>query len=318
MFKSPRRNGRNKGFKIKHVIQVSMLLGVSIWLLYQIHHSDDKKPSVTTKISHELDNDTIENVVVKLGRKDLRPKVKGTKPDDEQKIASVEVRESQGHEEVGENERVDSKEDVEEIKEHENENEKDDDDEEEEEKGNEQTGKVEMKESDDGKKRDEQNQVVGMEDTEKQMSPNLKDGKVSIPSEDVADGEDENDKMMNNGENESGDDMRSSSKQPSVDDNEHDSKIQTEEQIDSAPDTYPNGTDRAIYLLTTGNEKSMEGDGESEAQSKTLESIQGEAEQKGDLSIQEEEKDALTDLETLPGNNGTGGGSIALENAATD
>ncbi|KAJ0486178.1 hypothetical protein HanHA89_Chr14g0576831 [Helianthus annuus] len=274
MFKSPRRNGRNKGFKIKHVIQVSMLLGVSIWLLYQIHHSDDKKPSVTTKISHELDNDTIENVVVKLGRKDLRPKVKGTKPDDEQKIETVEGRESQGHEEVGENERVDSKEDVEEVK----------------------------------------NQVVGMEDTEKQMSPNLKDGKVSIPSEDVADGEDENDKMMNNGEN----DTRSSSKQPSVDDNEHDSKIQTEEQIDSAPDTYPNGTDRAIYLLTTGNEKSMEGDGESEAQSKTLESIQGEAEQKGDLSIQEEEKDALTDLETLPGNNGTGGGSIALENAATD
>ncbi|KAM0022361.1 hypothetical protein Hdeb2414_s0023g00627731 [Helianthus debilis subsp. tardiflorus] len=277
-----------------------MLLGVSIWLLYQIHHSDDKKPSVTTKISHELDNDTIENVVVKLGRKDLRPKVKGTKPDDEPKI------ESQGSDE-NENERVDSKEDVEEIKEHENENEKDDEEEEEEEeKGNEQTGKVEMKESDDGKKRDEKNQVVGMEDTEKKMSPNPKEGKVSIPSEDVADGEDEN---------ESGDDTRSSSKQPSVD---HDSKIQTEEQIDSAPDTYPNGTDRAIYLLTTGNEKSMEADGESEAQSKTLESIQGEAEQKGDLSIQEEEKDALTDLETLPGNNGTGGGSIALENAATD
>nr|GFC64553.1 dentin sialophosphoprotein-like [Tanacetum cinerariifolium] len=72
---SPRRNVRNKGLKIKHTLQVSVLLGVSIWLLYQVHHSNDKKAiSVETNINEKPRNDSSKDMF-KLGRKDLRPKV---------------------------------------------------------------------------------------------------------------------------------------------------------------------------------------------------------------------------------------------------
>nr|GEU55967.1 dentin sialophosphoprotein-like [Tanacetum cinerariifolium] len=75
---SPRRNGRNKGLKIKHALQISVLLGVSIWLLYQVHHSNDKKAiSVETNINEKPRNDSSKDMF-KLGRKDIRPIVMET------------------------------------------------------------------------------------------------------------------------------------------------------------------------------------------------------------------------------------------------
>ncbi|KAM0010741.1 hypothetical protein Hdeb2414_s0070g00772781 [Helianthus debilis subsp. tardiflorus] len=48
------------------------------WLLYQVHLSNAKKSSATTEIKHKLDNDSGKDIF-NLGRKDLLPKVKGTK-----------------------------------------------------------------------------------------------------------------------------------------------------------------------------------------------------------------------------------------------
>ncbi|KAI3798950.1 hypothetical protein L1987_34237 [Smallanthus sonchifolius] len=260
MFNSPRRNGRTKGFKIKHVIQITLLLGVSMWLLYQIHDSDGKKSSVTRKISQKSNNDNDSSKdIFKLGRKVLRPKVKETKVDDEQNNENedtegvVEDHESDEHEEVGENEHADGKEDGEEIKEHENEKEDDD-------KGDEQTGKIQMEQSKEIKGKmdgNEQNQV------EKKMSPTVKEVEMSIPSEDGDDqsvrGEVENDKMVTNGENESVEDDTGSS---SVDHNERDLKKPTLQN----------------YMKSSRTDNNMK----------------SESEQKDEL----EEKNALTDLET--------------------
>ncbi|GMH24623.1 hypothetical protein Nepgr_026466 [Nepenthes gracilis] len=73
MFKlSPRRNQRSKGFKVKHVLQLCVLLGVGIWLLYQIQNSHNKKAvdEEGSKVSEKL-QDGFEKL--KLGRKDLHP-----------------------------------------------------------------------------------------------------------------------------------------------------------------------------------------------------------------------------------------------------
>ncbi|XP_051115260.1 uncharacterized protein LOC127240570 [Andrographis paniculata] len=72
---SPRRHQRSTGMKMKHVLQVSLLLGVSIWLFVQMQRSGNKKaPSQESlKLSEKMqqhDNDS-----VKFGRKDLKPKV---------------------------------------------------------------------------------------------------------------------------------------------------------------------------------------------------------------------------------------------------
>ncbi|KAI3731733.1 hypothetical protein L1987_62922 [Smallanthus sonchifolius] len=110
MFQSPHMNAHNNGLKIKYVIQISMLLGLSKWLLYQIHHSDTKKSFVTIKISDELINDSSKDIS-KMGRNVLRPKVKETKEqhraDDEQSDENegsedVEDHKSEEHEKVGE------------------------------------------------------------------------------------------------------------------------------------------------------------------------------------------------------------------------
>ncbi|XP_042045537.1 uncharacterized protein DDB_G0290685-like [Salvia splendens] len=76
MFKqSPRRNQRNKGIKVKHVLQISLLLGVGIWLLYQVQQSRTKKLSLeTTDVSGKI-QDVADNI--KLGRKHLQPKIDG-------------------------------------------------------------------------------------------------------------------------------------------------------------------------------------------------------------------------------------------------
>ncbi|KAK9907221.1 hypothetical protein M0R45_001134 [Rubus argutus] len=67
MFKlSPRRNPRSKGFKVKHVLQICLLAGVCIWLVYQVKQSQVKKAQLAASIK---DGDGI----VKLGRKDLNP-----------------------------------------------------------------------------------------------------------------------------------------------------------------------------------------------------------------------------------------------------
>ncbi|CAL1380952.1 unnamed protein product [Linum trigynum] len=77
MFKSsPRRNQRTKGFKVKHALQLCVLLGVCIWLIYQVKHSHEKKGEYKNHVKTGSD-------VLKLGRKDLRPIVEETITRDE-------------------------------------------------------------------------------------------------------------------------------------------------------------------------------------------------------------------------------------------
>ncbi|KAK9061929.1 hypothetical protein SSX86_019113 [Deinandra increscens subsp. villosa] len=320
MFRSPRsRNGRNKRSKIKPVIQISMLIGVSIWLLYQIHHSDDKKSSVTTKISQALNNDGSTNIS-KLGRKVLRPKVKATEEhhqvDDEQndgKEGSEEAgedHESGEHEEVGENEHSDDKEDKE--------------DKEDNEEINETKQGEEIEERVNGNKSNKQeNQVVVVEDMEKKKSADMKDVEMSDPSEDEDDnddvdqsvrGEAENDKMMDNGEDDSEENDTSGGQRPSVDHYENDTKKQTAQLVNNAPDSYFYETNAANYMKSTTNDENTKADGESEEKDENTKA-DSESEEKDDVSLLEE-KEALTDLETLP--ESRTGGSINLDNAATE
>ncbi|GJU63162.1 hypothetical protein Tco_1244997 [Tanacetum coccineum] len=120
---SPRRNGRNKGLK-KNRSQISVLLCVSIWLLYQVHHSNDKKAiSVETNINEKPRNDSSKDMF-KLGRKDLRPKVMETSIKDSKEAEEHHVdeqgnrkedeklahdHESEEHEEIGDNKHGDGR-----------------------------------------------------------------------------------------------------------------------------------------------------------------------------------------------------------------
>ncbi|KAE9611673.1 hypothetical protein Lalb_Chr06g0164961 [Lupinus albus] len=68
----PSRNQRSKGIKLKHVIQIVLLLGVCLWLIYQVKHNHDKKKEFDendAKVSVRAQTDE----VLKLGRKDLHP-----------------------------------------------------------------------------------------------------------------------------------------------------------------------------------------------------------------------------------------------------
>lgn len=75
---SSSRNLRSKGFKVKHFIQVFLLLAIGVWLVNQLKHSYHKKAAYedsTGKISEEVRGDY---EVVKLGRKGLHPRVRET------------------------------------------------------------------------------------------------------------------------------------------------------------------------------------------------------------------------------------------------
>ncbi|KAK1300503.1 hypothetical protein QJS10_CPB13g00029 [Acorus calamus] len=71
---SSSRNQRSKGFKVKHVLQIFLLLAICIWLLYQVKHSHDKKKAFNGRnglVSDISEDQTINTY--NLGRKDLKP-----------------------------------------------------------------------------------------------------------------------------------------------------------------------------------------------------------------------------------------------------
>ncbi|KAL5070215.1 hypothetical protein RYX36_021102 [Vicia faba] len=67
------RNQRSKGVKIKHVLQVILLLGVCFWLIYQVKHNHDKKKEFDKNDSTLSSVRTETDKVVNIGRKDLKP-----------------------------------------------------------------------------------------------------------------------------------------------------------------------------------------------------------------------------------------------------
>lgn len=86
------RNQRSKGFKVKNVVQICVLIVVCVWLLYQLKHSYDKNK----KAYYDDDDDDkklTENVpgtgnnVLKLGRKGIvDPRVDGRAFVDERRV----------------------------------------------------------------------------------------------------------------------------------------------------------------------------------------------------------------------------------------
>ena len=71
---SSRSQRGSRGIKGKHVLQICVLLGVCIWLIYQVKYSHDKKKEL---YEADFKKSTVllesEEGMVKLGRKDLLP-----------------------------------------------------------------------------------------------------------------------------------------------------------------------------------------------------------------------------------------------------
>ncbi|KAG1335321.1 protein FYV8-like [Cocos nucifera] len=66
LLQSNSRNQRSKGSKVKNIVQVTLLLALAIWLLYQIRRSHDKNNGYTENDGNELSNGAED---IHLGRK---------------------------------------------------------------------------------------------------------------------------------------------------------------------------------------------------------------------------------------------------------
>ncbi|PON68327.1 hypothetical protein PanWU01x14_096470 [Parasponia andersonii] len=100
---SPSRNQRSKGFKVKHVLQICLLLAICIWLLYQVKHSHDKNKAFEDSSSRTLAKMHTEDEIIKLGRRDLHPRVETPF-----KIENHEEKEEYSKEEVEESKLAES------------------------------------------------------------------------------------------------------------------------------------------------------------------------------------------------------------------
>ncbi|GAB2219384.1 hypothetical protein Droror1_Dr00007019 [Drosera rotundifolia] len=68
---SPSRNYRSKGIKVKHVLQICLLLAVCFWLLYQVKRSHEKKREFDEKEAKLVADMERAGEIMKFGRKDL-------------------------------------------------------------------------------------------------------------------------------------------------------------------------------------------------------------------------------------------------------
>ena len=105
MFRSPSRNQRSKGFKVKHILQICLLLAVCFWLIYQVKHSHDKKKEFDANDGKISSNMQVGNEVVKFGRKDLHPRMdEGAKSEKHGEEENEEEEEESKHDEEQEEE----------------------------------------------------------------------------------------------------------------------------------------------------------------------------------------------------------------------
>ncbi|KAG2704018.1 hypothetical protein I3760_06G164000 [Carya illinoinensis] len=120
--RSPSRNHRSKGVKVKHVLQICLLLGVCFWLIYQVKHSHDKKKEFDGKDAKLSVKTQSGNELLKFGRKDLHPRL--------EEVPEIEKHVEEEEEETG-GEEEENKHDEEERDEEENRHEEKEQDEEE-------------------------------------------------------------------------------------------------------------------------------------------------------------------------------------------
>ncbi|CAI9769177.1 unnamed protein product [Fraxinus pennsylvanica] len=100
---SSSRTHRSKGMKIKHVLQICLLLAVCFWLIYQVKHSHDKKKEFDESDSKTSLSRGSSNEILTLGRKDIRPRVEETVKNEKHDEAAI------GQESIEEEEEVDDK-----------------------------------------------------------------------------------------------------------------------------------------------------------------------------------------------------------------
>ncbi|KAF2294274.1 hypothetical protein GH714_008774 [Hevea brasiliensis] len=94
--RTPSRNARTRGFKVKNVLQICLLLGVCFWLIYQVKHSHDKKKEFDEKESKI----SVKTQSEKIGEADLEEDFV-----DEGKEREEEGEEKEsGHDEAGDKE----------------------------------------------------------------------------------------------------------------------------------------------------------------------------------------------------------------------
>ncbi|KAF5444266.1 hypothetical protein F2P56_036754 [Juglans regia] len=120
--RSPSRNHRSKGIKVKHVLQICLLLGVCFWLIYQVKHSHDKKKEFDEKDAKLSVKTQSGTELLKLGRKDIHPHL--------EEVPEIEKHVEEEEEETG-GEEEENKHDEEEQEEEENKHEEKEQDEEE-------------------------------------------------------------------------------------------------------------------------------------------------------------------------------------------
>ncbi|CAN0920897.1 hypothetical protein LINGRAHAP2_LOCUS32321 [Linum grandiflorum] len=95
----PSRNSRSKGIKVKHVLQICLLVGICFWLIYQVKHSHDKKKEFDEKDAKVAVTGQGANPTPKyFGRKDLHPRVddvakndKAGEDEDDEAVVEEEV-----------------------------------------------------------------------------------------------------------------------------------------------------------------------------------------------------------------------------------
>lgn len=137
MIKKPlNRNPRSKGVKVKHVLQICVLVAVCFWLIYQVKHSHDKKKELDendAKVSVKGEND---DVSLKLGRKDIsrvgdiRKGEQRVEEEEEENIAEEDTKqdeEASKHEEEEQEERQKPDEETEEVSKHDEEEQEEED-----------------------------------------------------------------------------------------------------------------------------------------------------------------------------------------------
>ncbi|KAG8098021.1 hypothetical protein GUJ93_ZPchr0013g34503 [Zizania palustris] len=72
---SSSRNYRSKGLKLKKALQITLLVLVSVWLIYQVKHSYEKKAYNENETNEPHKDDQNEGEMIRLGRKDLPTKM---------------------------------------------------------------------------------------------------------------------------------------------------------------------------------------------------------------------------------------------------
>ena len=95
---SSSRNHRSRGLKLKKALQISLLVLVSVWLLYQVKHSYEKKAAY---VENNDNNDTSDvhkddqsqGEIIKLGRKDLPAKMEADSSTLDERVEDEETEE---------------------------------------------------------------------------------------------------------------------------------------------------------------------------------------------------------------------------------